>query len=65
MGGFALGLLIDSLFTPIGEMTLNDQVLEQIYEDVIAEATETETIHMYSQEDINREVMNSFHALTP
>ena len=46
-------------------MTLTDQVLEQIYEDVIAEATETETIHMYSQEDINREVMNRFHALTP
>ena len=60
-----MGLLIDSLFTPIGEMTLNDQVLEQIYEDVIAEATETETIHMYSQDDINREVMDRFHARTP
>ena len=46
-------------------MTLNEQVLEQIYEDVIAEATETETIHMYSQEDINREVMNRFLAVTP
>jgi len=52
------------LFTPIGEMTLNEQVLEQIYEDVIAEATETETIHMYSQDDITREVMNRFHGRT-
>ena len=46
-------------------MTLNEQVLEQIYEDVIAEATETETIHMYSQDDITREVMNRIHAVTP
>ena len=65
MGGFTLGLFIDSLFTPIGEMTLNEQVLEQIYEDVVAEATETETIHMYSREDIDREVMNRFLARTP
>ena len=46
-------------------MTLNDLVLENIYEEVIAEAKETETLPMYSQEDIDREVMNRFHAVTP
>jgi hypothetical protein len=46
-------------------MTLNDLVLESIYEEVIAEAKETETLPMYSQEDINLEVMNRFHAMTP
>ena len=65
MGGFALGLLTDSLFTPIGEMTLNEQVLENIYEELMDELTVTETLPMYSQDDINREVMNRFHALTP
>ena len=65
MGGFASGLLIESLFTPIGEMTLNEQVLENIYEELMDELTVTETLPMYSQADINREVMNRFHALTP
>ena len=65
MGGFTLGLFIDSLFTPIGEMTLNEQVLENIYEELMDELTVTETLPMYSQADINREVMNRFHALTP
>ena len=65
LGGFTLGLFIESLFTPIGEMTLNQQVLENIYEELMDELTVTETLPKYSQEDINREVMNRFHALTP
>ena len=46
-------------------MTLNEQVLENIYEELMDELTVTETLPMYSQADINREVMNRFHALTP
>ena len=65
VGGFALGLLIDSLFTPIGEMTLNEQVLENIYEELMDELTDTGNLPMYSQEDIRLEVMNRFHAVTP
>ena len=44
-------------------MTLNQQVLENIYEELMDELTVTETLPMYSQEDINREVMNRFHAV--
>ena len=65
LGGFTLGLLIESLFTPIGEMTLNEQVLENIYEELMDELTDTGNLPMYSQEDIQLEVMNRFHAVTP
>ena len=65
MGGFTLGLFIESLFTPIGEMTLNEQVLENIYEELMDELTDTGNLPMYSQADIQLEVMNRFHALTP
>ena len=65
MGGFTLGLFIDSLFTPIGEMTLNEQVLENIYEELMDELTDTGNLPMYSQADIRLEVMNRFHAVTP
>ena len=65
LGGFTLGLFIDSLFTPIGEMTLNEQVLENIYEELMDELTDTGNLPMYSQEDIRLEVMNRFHGRTP
>jgi len=64
LGGFTLGFFIDSLFTPIGEMTLNEQVLENIYEELMDELTDTGNLPMYSQEDIRLEVMNRFHART-
>ena len=60
-----MGLFIESLFTPIGEMTLNEQVLENIYEELMDELTDTGNLPMYSQEDIQLEVMNRFHAVTP
>ena len=46
-------------------MTLNDLVLENIYEDVLAEAQVAGNLPMYSLEDIDREVMDRFHSLTP
>ena len=65
MRGFTLGLFIESLFTPIGEMTLNQQVLENIYEELMDELTDTGNLPMYSQADIQLEVMNRFHAVAP
>ena len=46
-------------------MTLNQQVLENIYEELMDELVQTGNLPMYSQEDIQLEVMNRFHALTP
>ena len=59
-----MGLFIDSLFTPIGEMTLNEQVLENIYEELMDELTDAGNLQMYSREDIRLEVMNRFHGRT-
>ena len=49
----------------IGEMTLNEQVLENIYEELMDELTDTGNLPMYSQEDIRLEVMNRFLGVTP
>ena len=65
MRGFTLGLFIDSLFTLIGEMTLNEIVLENIHEELLDELTDTGNLPKYSQEDIRLEVMKRFHAVTP
>jgi hypothetical protein len=62
-------LLRDSLLNPpihtYRSMTLNQQVLENIYEELMEELVLTGNLPMYSQEDIQLEVMNRFHALTP
>ena len=65
LGGFASGLLMNPSFHTYRRMTLNDLVLENIYEDVLAEAKESGNLPMYSLEDIDREVMDRFHSLTP
>lgn len=46
-------------------MTLNEQVLENIYDEVMDELTDTGNLPMYSQADIQLEVMNRFHGVTP
>ena len=63
MGGFALGLTIP--FHTYWSMTLNQQVLENIYEELMDELTDTGKLPMYSQVDIDREVMNRFYSYTP
>ena len=42
----------------------NEILLENIYEEVMAEATETGNIAMMSQEDIQSEVWNRFYSLS-
>ena len=42
----------------------NETLLESIYEEVMAEATETGNIHMMSQEDIESEVWNRFYSIS-
>ena len=42
----------------------NEMILENIYEEVIAEATDTGNIAMMSQEDIQTEVWNRFYSLS-
>ena len=46
-------------------MTLNDLILENIYEEILDELAVTQNLPMYLQDDIQLEVMNRFHALTP
>ena len=38
----------------------NEVLLENIYEEVMAELIETETLAKYSQDDINSEVIRRF-----
>ena len=42
----------------------NESLLESIYEEVMAEATETGNIAMMSQEDIESEVWNRFYSIS-
>ena len=42
----------------------NEILLENIYEEVMAEATETGNIAMMSQNDIETEVWNRFYSLS-
>ena len=42
----------------------NETLLENIYEEVMAEATETGNIAMMSQEDIETEVWNRFYSIS-
>ena len=42
----------------------NEILLENIYEEVIAEATDTGNLAMMSQEDIQTEVGNRFYSLS-
>ena len=42
----------------------NEILLENIYEEVMAEATETGNIAMMSQNDIETEVCNRFYSLS-
>ena len=42
----------------------NEILLENIYEEVIAEATETGNIAMMSEEDIQTEVWNRFYSIS-
>jgi hypothetical protein len=42
----------------------NEILLENIYEEVMAEATDTGNIAMMSQEDIQTEVWNRFYSLS-
>ena len=42
----------------------NETLLENIYEEVMAEATETGNIAMMSQNDIETEVWNRFYSLS-
>ena len=42
----------------------NESGLENIYEEVMAEATDTGNIAMMSQEDIQTEVWNRFYSLS-
>ena len=42
----------------------NEILLENIYEEVMAEATDTGNIAMMSQEDIQPEVWNRFYSLS-
>jgi len=42
----------------------NETLLENIYEEVIAEATDTGNIAMMSEEDIQTEVWNRFYSLS-
>ena len=42
----------------------NEILLENIYEEVMAEATDTGNIHMMSEEDIQTEVWNRFYSLS-
>ena len=39
---------------------MNELILENIYEEVMDELTDTETLAMYSESDIKQEVMNRF-----
>ena len=42
----------------------NEVLLENIYEEVIAEATDTGNLAMMSEEDIQTEVWNRFYSLS-
>jgi len=42
----------------------NESLLESIYEEVMAEATDTGNIAMMSQEDIESEVWNRFYSIS-
>ena len=42
----------------------NETLLENIYEEVIAEATDTGNLAMMSEEDIQTEVWNRFYSLS-
>ena len=42
----------------------NEILLENIYEEVMAEATDTGNIAMMSQEDIQTEVWNRFYSIS-
>ncbi len=42
----------------------NEILLENIYEEVMAEATETGNIHMMSENDIQTEVWNRFYSIS-
>ena len=42
----------------------NETLLENIYEEVMAEATETGNIAMMSQNDIETEVWNRFYSIS-
>ena len=42
----------------------NEIILENIYEEVMAQATDTGNIAMMSQEDIQTEVWNRFYSLS-
>ena len=42
----------------------NETLLENIYEEVMAEATDTGNIAMMSQEDIETEVWNRFYSIS-
>ena len=42
----------------------NEILLENIYEEVMAEATDTGNIAMMSEEDIQTEVWNRFYSLS-
>ena len=46
-------------------MTLNDLVLENIYEELIEEYLDTGKLPIYTEEQIKDMALDRFHAVTP